>query len=455
MARPGRNDPCPCGSGKKYKRCCLDKEQGAGEAALPTTHALDHRLLSAILDAAAREHGPSLDAAARRLPLAEGDEGENCAGLQATWLGYHALVEGRTPLDWFLAAREATLAPHERGWLHAQRRAAFSMHDVARIDLGAGLLLRDLLAGTEVYVREARATPYLRSRSVICARVVMWNGASVMVGMHPQSLGPLEADTAVRSVRRRLGVAGGPIATESLRDAECLPVLRAWGAAVIAEYEKPPPTLVNTDDEPLLQVTDVFRFAAHDRERVVEKLARLEGAERDVVEPGVKDEVALTRPGNAMHASWTNTIVARIEVGRDQVRVETNSLHRAALARRRLGRAFKGILVHGGRTILDPAKALGERGSGSESAPPRRESGLAPKVEARPVRELKEREYADWPDRPIPLLGGATPREALKRPRLAHRVELLLRDIEATESGEPVDRRFDVAALRAQLGLRA
>jgi hypothetical protein len=21
-AKPGRNDPCPCGSGKKYKRCC-------------------------------------------------------------------------------------------------------------------------------------------------------------------------------------------------------------------------------------------------------------------------------------------------------------------------------------------------------------------------------------------------------------------------------------------------
>ena len=21
----GRNDPCPCGSGKKYKNCCVDK----------------------------------------------------------------------------------------------------------------------------------------------------------------------------------------------------------------------------------------------------------------------------------------------------------------------------------------------------------------------------------------------------------------------------------------------
>jgi uncharacterized protein YchJ len=23
----GRNDPCPCGSGKKYKKCCLGKDE--------------------------------------------------------------------------------------------------------------------------------------------------------------------------------------------------------------------------------------------------------------------------------------------------------------------------------------------------------------------------------------------------------------------------------------------
>lgn len=26
----GRNDPCPCGSGKKYKSCCLKNEQPKG-----------------------------------------------------------------------------------------------------------------------------------------------------------------------------------------------------------------------------------------------------------------------------------------------------------------------------------------------------------------------------------------------------------------------------------------
>lgn len=29
MPRTGRNDRCPCGSGKKYKHCCLDKDRAA------------------------------------------------------------------------------------------------------------------------------------------------------------------------------------------------------------------------------------------------------------------------------------------------------------------------------------------------------------------------------------------------------------------------------------------
>lgn len=29
MSKPGRNDPCPCGSGKKYKRCCLHQHEAA------------------------------------------------------------------------------------------------------------------------------------------------------------------------------------------------------------------------------------------------------------------------------------------------------------------------------------------------------------------------------------------------------------------------------------------
>jgi SEC-C motif len=32
LGRPGRNEPCRCGSGKKYKRCCLDADRNADRA---------------------------------------------------------------------------------------------------------------------------------------------------------------------------------------------------------------------------------------------------------------------------------------------------------------------------------------------------------------------------------------------------------------------------------------
>jgi protein O-GlcNAc transferase len=55
MNRPGRNDPCPCGSGKKYKKCCLPKE----EAQRLVTRERDDRFIA--------ELRPELDEAVDRL----------------------------------------------------------------------------------------------------------------------------------------------------------------------------------------------------------------------------------------------------------------------------------------------------------------------------------------------------------------------------------------------------
>ena len=50
MEKTGRNDPCPCGSGKKYKKCCLPKHEAeerlraAGQQAEHEERAAAHRL---------------------------------------------------------------------------------------------------------------------------------------------------------------------------------------------------------------------------------------------------------------------------------------------------------------------------------------------------------------------------------------------------------------------------
>ena len=54
MVKPGRNDPCPCGSGNKYKRCCLPKEEAVEREQL-----------------AKAEARRAESAAAHRLPLRE------------------------------------------------------------------------------------------------------------------------------------------------------------------------------------------------------------------------------------------------------------------------------------------------------------------------------------------------------------------------------------------------
>ena len=39
MAKPGRNDPCPCGSGNKYKKCCMPKHEAAEREGLAEAQA--------------------------------------------------------------------------------------------------------------------------------------------------------------------------------------------------------------------------------------------------------------------------------------------------------------------------------------------------------------------------------------------------------------------------------
>ena len=38
MAKPGRNDPCHCGSGAKYKKCCLARDEAAEREGLAEAH---------------------------------------------------------------------------------------------------------------------------------------------------------------------------------------------------------------------------------------------------------------------------------------------------------------------------------------------------------------------------------------------------------------------------------
>ena len=49
MAKTGRNDLCPCGSGRKYKKCCEAGEQHGGTHSRIMLFAVGGAVLTAIL----------------------------------------------------------------------------------------------------------------------------------------------------------------------------------------------------------------------------------------------------------------------------------------------------------------------------------------------------------------------------------------------------------------------
>jgi hypothetical protein len=59
-ARPGRNDPCHCGSGRKYKHCCLEKDNAKAAAA--------RKKAAAAADAKTEETAEAPSSAATRPP---------------------------------------------------------------------------------------------------------------------------------------------------------------------------------------------------------------------------------------------------------------------------------------------------------------------------------------------------------------------------------------------------
>src|SRR5512137_791455 len=51
MVKPGRNAPCPCGSGRKYKKCCLPKDEASSTPTTSHTAALDPTARTSMTDA--------------------------------------------------------------------------------------------------------------------------------------------------------------------------------------------------------------------------------------------------------------------------------------------------------------------------------------------------------------------------------------------------------------------
>ncbi|WP_437737412.1 SEC-C metal-binding domain-containing protein [Sorangium sp. So ce1335] len=434
MRKVGRNEPCPCGSGRKHKRCCLANGGGAPYTSADRQAALQRVLLSS--------HPDDIDHARERFwgkhsPLR--DRWTDDVALEMAevafqfWLifDFDAFREGVTLAEETLQ-NDPDLGQGERRYLEMGRATSMRLYEVVHVVPGASVTLRDVLHGGEVRVRERSASRALHAWDLVAARV-MPKGASGEPEIDG-GLFPIQSRLRDRLVQL-LTALSAELDEAALREARVPAFFDAWISPGL-------PQLVNYDGDPMI-LTHV-RFDVTDEGKLV---AALDGA-RDLCRDSGAQVWSWVGKG-AQRSEAVCRAFLRIEQGR--LEIETNSRERGEAARALVERLAGAAATYRITEHQDLEQAM--------LAHPRGEAGGAPAPAPEALRQaavqMLQQHYEKWLDEPVPALDGLTPHAAASvdgmRPRVAALIEGLERLYErALAEGAAA---FDPTWMWEELGL--
>lgn len=448
----GRNDPCPCGSGRKYKRCCLDRDRRPPAYTRQDRDVALKRLERYTEDVLARED----DLAMLRFfdPVPDFDEHELAA--YASQLGEEVydwwfwfdrpLDDGLLVVDRFLAERGSALSDRERRYLELARESCLRLYEVVDTLPGETVTLQDAMDGSRVTVVERTASRSLERGTLVAARIMPGPAhAPAVIEAGFLAFPRLGARGIVEQTREFLDQfhAENPGAPASDLYTSLAPALyQAWVRLLV---DPPMPHLANTDGEDLLWTT--VRFDVRDGAKLT---AALDG--RPELQP-VEDEQAWGWKG--ANAEGKLVALGRLELRDGELILESNSRERGERGRQ-LVESAAGDAVRfriASHQAIDVTEA-GASGSGPGQPPPD-ENDLPPDVAEELVLTQYALHYHQWLDEPVPALAGRTPRQAAADPEHAGEVESLIRGLEgmyerALRDGLPA---YDPSWMRQELAL--
>lgn len=500
--QPGRNEPCPCGSGRKYKVCCLGNLRSfapvQGVYGQSPHHASDFPSPAAVRAVELRRLQDALEP--KMMAWARRELGQNTLraawedftlrryaiepegaefGLFQPWLIYNwrtrpsgSRRRNADPgndlciAELFTRWRAAEVSTAERTFLQAVVAEPFSFHDVEDCEPGRSLRLRDILRGTRREVVEVSGSQGPRRGDLIFCRAVPFEGVCLLIGSGDLILPPMEKEP-ILELRKSLKGEFGDIRSDLLHVLDDR--LREIYFMTRDHILNPPaPKLCNTDGDPLLFHEITYEIASPDAAfhalrslavgRSVEELhsqARLDrsGGVKKIEFPWVKS-------GNKMNPALDNTILGHIRIDGRSLKVEVNSERRARRIMSEIRKRLKGSAIHletrakSAEAALRARKDDGPRPVGGPRADKGADLRRSPEVQAA-IRSMLDAHWRTWPEHPLPALGGKTPLDAVKDPEGREMVEALLitaerREQENPQAGQP----FDFTPIRRRLGLK-
>jgi hypothetical protein len=474
---PGRNDACPCGSGRKYKHCCLEVRDDV-ERRWRSVREAEGRVIPQILEYAFDRVGKTATGAAWKyfsagtLPLEHATENPDFEQLFLIWFLFDWQKPGTSlklsTHTWparpiaasFLDERGMVLPPLDERVVRTALAAPLSFSVVEAVAPGRSIDLRDILTGARHTVLERSASQSVQAGGILFAKVLTLDAVSIMLGSGHWLIPPAFHNRIIDFREQYAGGAGRlDVDQVKLRHAELVDL---YGSIVEELLNPTPPRLQNTDGDPLAPTRLEFELRCP-QEEAVERLGSLAyghsledllGETELDAAGGAQYVVPWLVQGNRLHSDWENTSLGTIRVASTRIEAEVNSERRARRLRKEVERRLRDRVLFLRQETTSVDALLRER-DGSETLAARKEHDdlqKHPEVRAR-LREMEERHWDAWVDQPVPALGGLTPRAAAATPIGRERLEALLNDFEFRNRQRDPDQRTDIGRVRQALGL--
>jgi len=432
MKKLGRNDPCPCGSGKKYKQCCLKAEQAKiasdrSEAVPKAINWLFTKYGQTAREALDEGFFGGLDkdeyAMLQDLP------GDSYQGIMINAMEWF-LADGVMTIkgqdhrvaDLLLGRGGPLFSVEQRQWIELLTTMPLRLYEVVAVIPGESITLRDVMLSESppVVIREKSGSRQANPYDLMAARILP-------VENHFELSGAVYAFPRSRSwdLLEDLRDELEDVEPDSPLAKEITSVIipDQWLQLFVTAFEMPQ-WVDHLTGEPLLFVTDHYRvknWAALDQALSGE--ADIEGSREEGWNRLFEGEDGLIRR------------YLSIDAGKrpDRIKVSYRTQQYADEGRPWFEAVAGTAVVFVSREISDPKGMLAnlQPNEGKETSAP---VELPPEMLTELIEKRIRQLYADWADKPLPILDDRTPREAIQTPEGLEQVKFLLHTYEHGEA---------------------
>lgn len=442
-----RNDPCPCGSGKKYKHCCMiNKQQIVG-----LEESVRSNLIREMIKYFKKHYSDSMKEAFEYF-IADYDFEDifrENIDLEMTldinfleWYVHDWLIEyenGKTLIELY-TEHKSKLKTIELNVLTKMQESFLSLYEVQEIHDDEGIVVMDLLLGEKYFIKEKDTLEDTQRWDIFAARLIKIDGDYIISGSmynYPifekklilenleECYKDFKQNNPLKSKRDFLKLHGNLFNYH-------------WCENVIQLFDMSP---TDPDGNPLTLYTAEYELK--DTGEVIKRLKQMPDM--------IQDERFIFDWLDDTADESSPVVLGTIIIEENILELECDSEELFENCKAKLLQRLEGLIVHKNDYIEDDFDPFEDFPDDKEDG----DSDFLEDLDQEQYNEQMREFYEDWLNEKIPALNNQTPLEMVKKPHGKKKVAEILKSIENAEahmrgSGEP---HFDFGWLWERLGI--